>query len=116
MQPVTLLFSSSSSSSSSSSNRAGHRGEREKATHFVRRLYPKRFESLADLLLAKTNPLKVTFLPSMKPSKEENENLKVFAERVRTACAEALDVPKIDTEVIHKSTTAVGTLLLPYSQ
>ena len=111
VQPVTLLFSSSSSSSS---NRAGHR--REKATHFVRRLYPKRFESLADLFLAKTNPLKVTFLPSMKPSKEENENLKVFAERVRTACAEALDVPKIDTEVIHKSTTAVGTLLLPYSQ
>ena len=110
VQPVTLLFSSSSSSS----NRAGHR--REKATHFVRRLYPKRFESLADLFLAKTNPLKVTFLPSMKPSKEENENLKVFAERVRTACAEALDVPKIDTEVIHKSTTAVGTLLLPYSQ
>ena len=117
VQPVTLLFSSStssSSSSSSSSNRAGHR--REKATHFVRRLYPKRFESFADLFLAKTNPLKVTFLPSMKPSKEENENLKVFAERVRTACAEALDVPKIDTEVIHKSTTAVGTLLLPYSQ
>ena len=110
VQPVTLLFSSSSSSS----NLAGHR--REKATHFVRRLYPKRFESLADLFLAKTNPLKVTFLPSMKPSKEENENLKVFAERVRTACAEALDVPKIDTEVIHKSTTAVGTLLLPYSQ
>ena len=118
VQPVTLLFSSStsssSSSSSSSSNRAGHR--REKAKHFVRRLYPKRFESLADLFLSKTNPLKVTFLPSMKPSKEENENLKVFAERVRTACAEALDVPKIDTEVIHKSTTAVGTLLLPYSQ
>ena len=113
VQPVTLLFSSSSSSSSSS-NRAGHR--REKATHFVRRLYLKRFESLADLFLANTNPLKVTFLPSMKPSKEENENLKVFAERVRTACAEALDVPKIDTEVIHKSTTAVGTLLLPYSQ
>ena len=113
VQPVTLLFSSSSSSSSSS-NRAGHR--REKATHFVRRLYLKRFESLADLFLANTNPLKVTFLPSMKPSKEENENLKVFAERVRTACVEALDVPKIDTEVIHKSTTAVGTLLLPYSQ
>jgi len=44
VQPVTLLFSSStssSSSSSSSSNRAGHR--REKAKHFVRRLYPKRF-------------------------------------------------------------------------
>lgn len=66
------------------------------------KLLPKRLESLTELFLF-ANPLKVTFLPPMQPSMDENENLKVFAERVRTVCAEALDVPKVDTAAILKS-------------
>jgi len=63
------------------------------------KLLPKRIESLTELFLSET-PLKVTFLPSMEPSTEENENLKAFAERVRAVCAEALAVPKVDTATI----------------
>ena len=66
------------------------------------KLLPKRIESLTELFLSE-NPLKVTFLPPMEPSTEENENLKAFAERVRAVCAEALAVPKVDTAAILKS-------------
>lgn len=66
------------------------------------KLLPKRLESLTKLFLF-ANPLKVTFLPPMQPNMDENENLKAFAERVRTVCAESLDVPKVDTAAILNS-------------
>jgi hypothetical protein len=78
------------------------------------KLLPKRIEPLTELFLSE-NPLKVTFLPPMEPSMEENENVKAFSERVRTVCAEALDVPKVNSQEIRRSTTAEGNTHSPFA-
>lgn len=52
---------------------------------------------LALLLMCQwSNGVKITFLPVMKPSKEEKKDPNLFAERVRSAMAESMGVPKTE--------------------
>ena len=78
------------------------------------KLLPKRIESLTELFLSE-NPLKVTFLPPMEPSTEGNENLKAFSERVALRCAEALDVPLVNSQEIRRSTRTDGYINTPFA-